>query len=168
MKSFSRIALFSILLFAGSLSAQTLKFGHIDFQQLLQLMPERDAAQKAMAKVQADLDSQMATMQKDYQDKYKEYQTQQKTLSDAVRAAKEDELQSIGTRIQNFQQQAQENYNKEEAKQFQPIIEKARKAIADVGKEQGLLYVFEVNGVLYHSDQSIDILSLVKAKLGIK
>lgn len=168
MKNISRIALISFLLFAGSLSAQSLKFGHIDFQQLLQAMPERDAAQKAMAKVQADLDAQNTTMQKDYQDKLKEYQAQQKTLTDAIRAAKEDELQSIATRIQNFQQQAQDNLQKEEAKQFQPIIDKARKAIADVGKEQGLLYVFEINGILYHSEQSVDILSLVKAKLGIK
>lgn len=168
MRNFSKVILFSFLLFAGSLSAQTLKFGHIDFQQLLQLMPERDVAQKAMAKVQSDLEVQSTTMQKEYADKLKEYQTQQKTLTDAIRAVKEDELQSIATRIQNFQQQAQENYQKEEAQKFQPIIDKARKAIADVGKEQGLLYVFEVNGVLYHSEQSIDILSLVKAKLGIK
>lgn len=168
MRSFSRTILFLLFLFAGSLSAQTLKVGHINFQQLLQIMPERDAAQKAMAKVQSDLDAQNTTMQKDYQEKLKDYQAQQKTLSDAIRTAKEDELQSIATRIQNFQQQAQENYQKESDKQFQPIIDKARKAIADVGKEQGLIYVFDVNVPLYYSDQSIDILSLVKAKLGIK
>jgi len=168
MRNFSRVILFSLFLFAGGLSAQTIKFGHIDFQQLLQLMPEREVAQKAMTKVQSDLEAQLATMQKELTDKSKEYIAQQKTLTDAVRAAKEDELQSIQQRIQTFQQQAQENLSKEESKLFQPIIEKAKKAIADVGKEQGLLYVFEVNGFLYHSDQSMELLSLVKTKLGIK
>jgi outer membrane protein len=89
-------------------------------------------------------------------------------LTDAIRQVKEDELQSISTRIQTFQQQAQENLSKENDKLFQPVIEKARKAIAEVGKEQGLLYVFDVNGVLYHSEQSMDLLPLVKTKLGIK
>ena len=168
MKNLSRVILLCLFLFAGGLSAQTLKFGHIDFQQLLQLMPERDVAQKAMLKTQTDLESQLATMQKELTEKGKEYFAQQKTLAEAVRVAKEEELQSIQQRIQTFQQQAQENLSKEEAKQFQPIIEKARKAISDVGQEQGLLYVFEVNGVLYHSQQSIDLLSSVKTKLGIK
>ena len=168
MRNFSRVILFSFLLFAGSLSAQTLKFGHIDVQQLLQLMPERDVAQKEMTKVQSDYESQLTIMQKELQDKGKEYLAQQKTLTDAVRITKEDELQSLQQRIQTFSQTAQENLQKEEAKRFQPIIEKARKAISDVGKEQGFVYVFDVNGVLYHSEQSVDLLPMVKSKLGIK
>ncbi len=173
MRNYSRVILFTVLLFAGGLSAQTLKFGHIDFQQLLLAMPERDVAQKEMTKVTEEYESQNTTLQKDYAEKLKEYQTltQQKTVSDAVRIAKEGELQSIASRIQTFQQTAQENLQKEEAKRFQPILDKARKAISDVGKEQGLLYVFEssINSVmLYHSEQSIDLLPLVKTKLGIK
>jgi len=168
MRNFSRVILVSLFLFAGGLSAQTLKFGHIDFQQLLQLMPEREVAQKEMAKVQSDLEAQLATMQKELQDKGKDYLAQQKTLTDAIRVTKEDELQSLQQRIQTFQQTAQENLQKEESKRFQPIIDKAKKAISDVGKEQGLLYIFEVNGVLYHSEQSIDLLAMVKTKLGIK
>ncbi len=170
MRNYFRVILITILLFAGGLSAQTLKFGHIDFGQLLQLMPERDAAQKAIEKVRAEYDNQNNTLQKDYAEKFKEYQTltQQKTLTDAARIAKEDELQSLMSRIQTFQQTAQENLQKEQDKQLQPVLDKARKAINDVGKEQGLLYVFEVNGVLYHSEQSMDILALVKTKLGIK
>jgi outer membrane protein len=170
MRNFSRVIFFSLLLFAGSLSAQTIKVGHINFQQLLQFMPERDAAQKAMTKIQTEYENQNTTLQKDYAEKLKEYQTQdqQKTLSDAARIAKEGELQSLASRIQTFQQTASENLQKEQDKQFQPIIDKARKAISDVAKEQGLLYVFDVNVPLYYSDQSIDILALVKTKLGIK
>jgi outer membrane protein len=168
MRNIFKVIMFAALLFAGSISAQTLKFGHIDFQQMLQAMPERETAQKAMQKLQTDLESQLATMQKELQDKGKEYVTQQKTLTDAVRATKEDEINSIQQRIETFRQQAQENLSKEETKQFQPIIDKVKKAITDVAKEQGLIYVFEVNGLLYHSDQSIDLLPLVKKKLGLK
>jgi len=137
-------------------------------KQLLQAMPESDVAQKAYAKVGADMEAELATMQKDLSEKSKAYMAQLKTLTDVIRNVKEQEIQSLNQRIRTFQEQAQDNLQKEEAKLSQPIMEKARKAIAEVGKEQGLLYIFEVNGLLYHSDQSIELLPLVKTKLGIK
>jgi outer membrane protein len=170
MRKFFKVIVFCSVLFTGGLSAQTLKFGHIDFQALLAVMPERDAAKAALDKTTATLESQFAAMQKEAQDKGKEYVAlaQQKDANEALVKAKLEEAQSINERAQTFQQTAQESLQKEEAKLFQPVIEKARKAITDVAKEQGLLYVFEVNGVLYHSEQSIDLLPMVKTKLAIK
>ena len=172
MRHFLSVITFSLLLFVGaSASAQTLKFGHIDFQGLIQTMPERDVAQKAMAKMQADLESQLGVMQKEYQTKGQEYVAlvKQANVTDAIRQAKEADIQSLQERITTFQQQAQENLQKEESKQFQPIVEKARKTIGEVAKEQGVLYVFDVNSVLYfNTAQSIDMLPLVKTKLGLK
>jgi outer membrane protein len=172
MRHFLSVIIFSLLLFVGaSASAQTLKFGHIDFQGLLQLMPERDVAQKALAKMQTDLESQLGVMQKEYQTKGQEYVAlvKQANVTDAIRQAKEADIQSLQERISTFQQQAQDNLQKEESKQFQPVVEKARKAITEVAKEQGMLYVFEVNSVLYYNAaQSTDLMPLVKAKLGLK
>ncbi len=169
MRHFLKVITFCTVLFIGaSASGQTLKFGHIDFQQLLQTMPEREVAQQAMTKLQTDLENQLGVMQKEYQTKGQEYVAQVKDMTDAVRQTKEDEIHSLQQRIQTFTQQAQENLQKEETKQFQPLIDKARKAISDVAKEQGLIYVFEVNGVLYYNNtQSTDLMPLVKTKLGI-
>ncbi len=50
---------------------------------------------------------------------------------------------------------------------MKPIYDKAQAAIAEVAKEKGLIYVFEVNSVLYKSNESVDLLPLVKTKLGI-
>ncbi len=172
MRHFLSVITFSLLLFVGaSASAQTLKFGHIDFQGLISTMPEREVAQKAMAKMQTDLESQLAVMQKEYQTKGQEYVAlvKQANITDAIRQAKEADIQSLQERITTFQQQAQDNLQKEESKQFQPVVEKARKAIGEVAKEQGMLYVFEVNSVLYfNAAQSTDMMPLVKTKLGLK
>jgi outer membrane protein len=164
---FSGITL-CLALFAGGISAQTFKFGHIDYQQAYQAMPEKAEADKALTKLSADLQTELNKMQADLTAKSKEYLASQGTLTDAVRTAKEIEVNSMNQRVRNFPQQAQDNISKEEARLMQPIIEKLRKAIADVAKEQGLLYVFDVNSVLYRSEQSIDIIAPVKAKLGIK
>jgi outer membrane protein len=172
MRHFLSVITLSLLLFVGATaSAQTLKFGHIDFQGLITTMPERDVAQKAMAKMQADLESQLGVMQKEYQTKGQEYVAlvKQANVTDAIRQAKEADIQSLQERITTFQQQAQENLQKEETKQFQPVVEKAKKAIAEVAKEQGMTFVFEVNSVLYYNAvQSTDMMPLVKAKLGLK
>jgi len=169
MRNFLKVIVFCSVFFAGSLSAQTLKFGHIEFAALLAAMPERDAAKSSLEKVQADLESKLQTMQKEYSEKGKEYVAlaQAKDANEALVKAKQDEVQSIQERIQTFQQTAQESLQKEESKLFQPVIEKARKAISEVAKEQGLIYVFEANQVLFHSEQSVDLTPLVKAKLGI-
>jgi outer membrane protein len=55
---------------------------------------------------------------------------------------------------------------------FKPIFAKAEKGIEEVAKEKGLIYVFDVSEggsvVLYKSNESMDLLPLVKTKLGIK
>lgn len=173
MKNLFSVMIFCFVLFGGSLSAQTLKFGHIDFQQIIIAMPEREAATNSWEKIRADLVSKLQAMQKEYSDKDKEYTalTQAKEPLEAIVKAKYDEIQSLQVRIQAFQQTAQESLQKEETKLMQPLYEKARKAINEVAKELGLIYVFEENSpqsaILFHSEQSIDLILPVKAKLGI-
>jgi outer membrane protein len=173
MKNLFSVLIFCFVIFAGCLSAQTLKFGHIDFQQLFIAMPEREAATTSFEKVRADLESKLLAMQKEYGEKDKEYMAlaQAKDPIEAIVKAKYDEIQSLQVRIQSFQQTAQESLQKEETKLMQPLIDKAHKAINEVAKEQGLIYVFEVNSpqtsILYHSEQSVDLIIPVKAKLGI-
>ena len=73
-------------------------------------------------------------------------------------------------RIQGFQQTAQQDLQQKEAELFQPIMDKAQSAIEAVAKANGFTHVFDLGagGVLYFSEQSIDILPLVKKELGIE
>ena len=48
-----------------------------------------------------------------------------------------------------------------------PVIDKATKAVEEVGKEQGLIYVFYDAGLLYKGEGAMDIMPLVKAKLNL-
>jgi outer membrane protein len=49
-------------------------------------------------------------------------------------------------------------------------MEKARGAIDEVAKEHGLIYVFDISqgNPVYTSEESLDMLPLVQAKLGIQ
>ncbi|HPJ78802.1 MAG: OmpH family outer membrane protein [Prolixibacteraceae bacterium] len=171
-KSSALLTIAALLMFAGFAGAQEAKFGHIDLQGLIQVMPERTAAEAAYNKEAKGLEDQMGTMQQELENKYKEYVTKRDSLSDIVRSAKETDIQDLQQRIQNFSQVAQQQLQQKQAEMLRPIFEKAQKAVADVAKEKGLIYVFDVSGelgtVLYRSNESLDLLPLVKTKLGIK
>lgn len=152
-----------------NLQAQTLKFGHINSADLIQLMPETKAADTAQSKYRKGLEDQMKTMSAEYQNKLQDYQSKSGTMQDAIKATKEKELQDLGDRIQDFQQTAQESIQKKKEELYGPILKKAEDAIKAIAKEKGYSYIFDTSaGVVLFAQPSDDIMALVKAKLGIK
>ncbi|VAW23927.1 Outer membrane protein H precursor [hydrothermal vent metagenome] len=172
MRNVMKIVIAALLTMTISFAnSQTLKFGHINLSGLVQLMPEKAAAAEAFEKEQAEVKSAYDVMQKELQDKFAEYEELGEDASEIVRNAKAAEIQEIQQRVQTFSSSVQNQLAKKQTDLMAPIIEKAKNAINEVAKEKGLIYVFDVNEmgvVLYHSNQSIDLLPLVKAKLGIQ
>lgn len=145
------------------------KFGHIDTNELLGMMPGREAAQQELERYARELEAQFTTMQREFQTKYQEYLENQETYSQLIRQSKERELTSLQERITEFQESAQEDLMAKENELLQPIVEKARNAIEEVAKENGYAYVFDRSmGVLLYSEPGDDIMPQVKTKLGIQ
>jgi outer membrane protein len=173
MKRFISIAaLMIIVAFAGrSALAQNLKFGHINSDELIQTMPEYDSATVKLEKFRKELVNALELMSVELNTKNEAYQKESKNLSDIVKQTKEQELIDMNKRIQDFQTNAQTQLQNKQTEIFQPIYLKVDKAIKDVGKENGFFYVFDVaKGALLYFDESksINILPLVKTKLGLK
>jgi outer membrane protein len=166
------IAVASFILIAGFASGQEAKFGHIDLQALIQVMPERAVAEANYTKEVEELEQQLATMEGELESKWNEYVQKRDSLSEIVRTAREADIQDLQQRIQNFRMIAQQQLQQKQGEMLRPIFEKAQKAVADVGSEKGLIYVFDVSGelgtVLYKSNASLDIMPLAKQKLGIQ
>ena len=74
MRNLSKfVAVISFILIAGTALGQEAKFGHIDLQALIQVMPERTAAEADYTKQVQELEEQLGTMQKELENKYSEY-----------------------------------------------------------------------------------------------
>ncbi len=171
MKRFFKLTLLAVVLFTSvNTFAQTLKIGHIDSSNLLAIMPERDAAQKQIENQAREFETQMLAMQNEYQKLYEAYMTDRETLSEALRADREKEIMDKQNRMQQYDQFAQSAITKSKEDLLKPIFDKASKAIKDVGEENGFTYVIDLSTgvVLFNSATSIDIMPLVKAKLGIQ
>ena len=112
MKKLS-ILLLSFVLVAGFTQAQSKqKFGHINTGELLQTMPERTEAEKAIQEEAKQLEKQLSTMSAEYQAKVQDYQTNEATWSQLIKDTKVKEIGDLETRIQEFQGTAQENLQK--------------------------------------------------------
>jgi outer membrane protein len=160
---------FLVLLLVGStVSAQTPKFGHINTNELLSIMPGREGAQQELERYARDLETQFTAMQTELQTKYQDYLANEASFSELIRQSKQREITSLQERIQDFQEQAQQDLMNQENRLLSPIIEAARKAIEDVAKENGYTYVFDTaSGTVIHYPPADSILEQVKKKLGI-
>jgi outer membrane protein len=173
MRRFISVAtLLIIIAFAGqSLKAQSVKFGHINSDELIQAMPEYDTALVKLEKFRKELVNALELMTVELNTKNEAYQKESKNLSDIVKQTKEQELMDMNKRIQDFQSNAQTQLQNKQTELTQPIFAKVDKTIKDVGKENGFVYVFDVakGSVLYFDEtKSTNILPLVKTKLGLK
>ncbi len=153
--------------FGGNAMAQkNIKLGHINSQELMQIMPGRDSVQTVLQKEVADLEEQLKMMQAEAEKRINDYTANQAGWTDLIRQTKQREIQDMGARIQEFQENAQKQLQEREAELTKPIIDRAKKAIEDVAREGNYTYIFDGAALLYSQD-SEDVMPLVKKKLGI-
>jgi outer membrane protein len=156
------LALFTL----GALIINAQKIAHVHLDSLVSLMPEMKVIKELAQGYMKDLEKTVMSMENEFQTKYNDYLANQAGMSDLVKKTKEDELRSLQTRIEDFKQQAQQDYQKKQGELTAPVMDKAKKAIEAVAKEGGYKYVLDtsVGNVLY-SEPAEDILISVKKKL---
>jgi len=171
MVKLSKLIIVGALMFIGLGNLDVLaqsKIGHINSNELLESMPERTKAATNVEAFAKQLETQLKNMSAEYETKLREYQSQQALMTEPVRQTKVQEITDLESRIQQFQQTAQESLQKKESEILKPLIEKARNAINAVAKEKGYDYILDTGlGVVLFSDTGDDILPLVKKKLGL-
>ena len=150
-----------ILSMAFALHAQ--KFGHVTSELLLQAMPEYDSALVELEELRQHYTLELERIQVEINQKIEAFNQSETTMSDLIKEAKASEIEELQMRLQQGLQQQQ-------AAVMAPVMEKARGAIDEVAKEQGLLYVFDLSqgNPIYTSEESLDMIPLVKAKLGVQ
>ena len=170
MKKILTVLFVAVLAMGGNAMAQkTVKLGHINSNDLMQIMPGRDSAQTTLQAEVTDLENTLKTMQSELETRYNDYMEKQNQMSDLIKQTRQRELQDMGARIEEFQKNAQKQLQDRESELLKPIIDRAKKAIEDVAKENGYTYVFDSGvGALLYSQDSDDIMPLVKKKLGLK
>ncbi len=159
-----------MLAFGGSAMAQkNVKLGHINSNDLMQIMPGRDSAQTVLQAEVTELENTLKSMQAEAEKRYNDYVANQAGWTELIRQTKQREIQDMAARIEEFQKNAQEQLQTREQELLKPIIDRAKKAIEDVAKEGGYTYIFDAGtAALLYDEGGDDIMPLVKKKLGLK
>ena len=160
----------AIAIIGTAITLHAQKFGHVTSEQLLVAMPEYDSAQLKVEELRQHYTLEIERIQVEINKKIEEFSASEASMSDLIKEAKASEIQELQARLQNYSQTAQQDLQQQGGMVMQPVMDKARKAIDEVAKENGLLYVFDLSAgnPIYTSEESLDMLPLVKAKLGIQ
>jgi outer membrane protein len=170
MKKLVKVALVAVcMVFVGNFAKAQQKIGYISFELAVQSLPELKTAQKQITDYQKTWTDQLQALQSELQTKSQQYQAQQATMTDAVRTAKQSELQDLNKRLQDQSQLAQQQVEAKGNEFTKPLIDKVKAAVVAVAKEKGYGYVLNSSSTdLVVSPEADDLLPAVKLKLGVK
>ena len=144
------------------------KFGYIDSQELMSLMPESKEYETKITEFAKSLEQQLSAMEGEREALYIKFQNNAETYTDLVKQDKETEFNALNQRVESFKQNAQIAVQNKQQELLEPILAKARKAIEDVATEGGYTYIFDRgNGTILYAKESENVLLLVKKKLGL-
>lgn len=160
---------FAILLMGINIHAQ--KVGFVNSQGILDAMPEVKQANSDLDVMKNMFKKKGEDMVKDLQMKYQDLQHKQASgelapveIDKRAKALKEEESKVI-----EFDTNSQKTISEKAEELLKPIHDRVNKAIDDVAKENGYLYIFDaVHGIILYADPSTDLTTQIKAKLGLK
>ena len=160
--------LFVIALAAfATLTAGAQQMGKVNFQELVMLMPEMDAARETIAASQKEAEETYSAMVEEYQGKANQYQQKQASWTAAIRESKEKELYEIQNRIQEFQNSISQELQQQQSQLTAPIQEKAAKVVSDLAKAKGIAVLFDVSQAIYFADSVVDLTAEARKALNI-
>ena len=166
MKKIIMIAAMAVMSVAAM--AQDFKFGYVDFNEVIMLMPEMDEARATIEENQKTNDEILMTMYKEYETKMQQYQQNNATWTPAVREMKEKELMQLEQNLQQNQQVLQQELQQLQQQLQAPIYKKAQDTVNELAKAKGLALVFEKNSLLYLDPaQGVDLTPEARTALNI-
>jgi outer membrane protein len=168
MKNTIKLVVVGLIAITSSFTANAQKIAHINLDSLISIMPESKTAQQQVLDYSKQLQQQVEAMQLEMQEKYDKYTAESANMTPLIKKSKEDELNDLNKRIQDFQQQAQQDYQRKSAELSKPVYDKAKKAIDQIAKENNYKYVLDTStGLVLYNEPGDDIIALVIKKLGI-
>lgn len=165
MKKF--IVLLFLILPLGAF-AQEVKIAYVNTQEIFMAMPEVSVMETQMTDLNEKYKVELKQMQDEYTNKYSAYIAQQDSLTDNIKLRRQQEIEDIRERIDNFLPVAQQDIQKRQQDLLAPIQQKLHDAIQSVGAEKGYTYIVDPAALLYMGDNAVNATSFVKTKLGLK
>lgn len=159
------------VLWMGIMPSWAQKYGHLNYGNVLTLMPEVKQADAQLEVFQKELVSKGERMAVEFRGNVAKFMTEQQSgiLSPKEQQTKREALEKEQVAIEAYEQEIQRQVNLKREELLKPLTDKLDKAIEAVAKANGFTLVFDTgafNAVLF-GDESIDLFPMVKKELGV-
>lgn len=148
--------------------AENFKFGSINAEEIMMLLPEMNDYEKAIAKETEDSKKYLQGLEDEMKQAYEKYQKEKPTMTESIAKMEEEKIMEMQQRAQTAYQTIQTSLQQKSKDLLAPMEKKVKDAIEAVGKKNGFTFIFQVGGsILYKSGDVVDVTPLVKKELGI-
>ena len=167
MKAGILIVLVYMMVPAVAQQSQAVRFGHVDFNAIVEAMPETKAADQAVENRSKELEAEMERMYNELELLFQEYQQNAAGYSAQMRSSKENQITAKQNQLAEKEQAIEEELQKLWSDRMEVVYDKVNKAIDAVARENGYLYIFDSRSIRFAMQPGNDITSLVKRRLGV-
>jgi len=168
MKQMVKLGSLIAFLVLASVTVQAQKFGYVNTSAILSEMPELKQAEANLKSYQTQLQKKGQSMLEELQQEYQAVQAkvQSGDLSPKQQESEAARLKQKETELGQYEQEMMEKIQEKRSTELQPIYDKLNAAIEEVAQENGFQFIFD-ESVLLYKDDSADVSTMVKNKLGI-
>lgn len=154
-----------MLMLMAPLATFAQKFGKVNTNTIMQALPEISKINGELEATAKQYENELKAMQDELQRQAEAYDKGKSTMNATAQKSKEQELQQLYQKYQQTQMDNQKALQKAQQDKMQPIINKVRSAIENVGKTGGYTYIFEEGVAIYTGTNVEDVTSKVQAEL---
>ena len=152
MKKLQSLSALAVLIMAGPAAIADQKFGVVDMQRALQNVEEGKKAKVTLEKEFNEKKKQIQAEEEALKKITEDFKKQSMVLSEDARNRKQGEIQERIMKYREMFGKAQADIQGRERELTEPIINKLRGVVADIGEKDSYAMIFEKNenSVLYH------------------
>ncbi len=151
--------------------AQAQKIGHLNFQNIIQAMPEYTKASNEYELYKQSLEDELKAIEAEALAINKKYELEAKKPAPSQTRLKlwAQNIETMQLMYQEKQQSIQDSLSAKMTELVAPIKKKVEEAVAEVAKAQGYSHIIDNSyGMLIYAAEENNVEEAVKAKLGIK
>ena len=148
------------------------KFGKVNTQTIMQSLPELSKVNGELEATAKQYENELKSMQEELQRQSEAYEKAKSTMNATTQQQKEQELQGLYQKIQQTYQRDRPQLKSPDhhlkfwqQEKMQPVLNKVRNAIQNVGNTGGYTYIFEEGAAVYTGTNVEDVTSKVQSEL---
>lgn len=164
------LSLFFLLNCAVMMGQMSSTVAYVNTKELLNAIPEVARAKAQIETLNENYQAEFKVMESDYNKKYADYISYQATLAETIKLRRMQELTELESRMNEFIRVAQKDIEEQERLLVEPLKERIREAVKQVGLEQNFSVIYDManESILFVNPQAVDANPLVRQKLGIR